>query len=153
MAGTAPNVVFILTDQERFFPELPTGFDLPGRHRLQELGVTFTNHQITSCVCTPSRSTIYTGQHIQRTGVFDNVNFPWASDLPTDMPTVGHRLRDLGYFCAYLGKWHLSAELDTTDVYSGPNPAFGDVLDGYGFSDFVGPGDVIGMTLGGYRSD
>ncbi|MCH7788570.1 MAG: sulfatase-like hydrolase/transferase [Acidobacteria bacterium] len=153
MATTAPNIVFILTDQERFFPELPSGFDIPGRHRLQDLGVTFTNHQITSCVCTPSRSTIYTGQHIQRTGVFDNVNFPWAADLPTDMPTVGHRLRDLGYFSAYLGKWHLSAELDTTDVYGGPNPGFADVLDGYGFSDFVGPGDVIGMTLGGYRND
>ena len=153
MASTAPNIVFILTDQERYFPELPTGFDLPGRSRLQELGVTFTNHQITSCVCTPSRSTIYTGQHIQRTGVFDNVNFPWAADLPTTMPTVGHRMRDLGYFSAYLGKWHLSKELDTTDTYIGPNPAFGDVIDGYGFSDFVGPGDVIGMTLGGYRSD
>ncbi|MDX2380164.1 MAG: sulfatase-like hydrolase/transferase [Acidimicrobiia bacterium] len=153
MTSAAPNVVFILTDQERYFPEWPAGFDLPGRRRLQDSGITFTNHQITSCVCTPSRSTIYTGQHIQRTGVFDNGNFPWASDLPTDMPTVGHRMRDLGYFSAYLGKWHLSAELDTTDVYAGPNPDFGGVIDGYGFSDFVGPGDVIGMTLGGYRSD
>ena len=153
MSDSSPNIVFLLTDQERYFPEWPAGFDLPGRDRLQELGVTFTNHQITSCVCTPSRSTIYTGQHIQRTGVFDNVNFPWASDLPADMPTVGHRLRDLGYFSAYMGKWHLSAEMDTTDPYGGPNPAFRDVLDGYGFSDFVGPGDVIGLTLGGYRSD
>ncbi|MBG7604950.1 MAG: sulfatase-like hydrolase/transferase, partial [Actinobacteria bacterium] len=76
MSDVSPNIVFILTDQERYFPEWPAGFDLPGRRRLQELGVTFTNHQITSCVCTPSRSTIYTGQHIQRTGVFDNVNFP-----------------------------------------------------------------------------
>ena len=135
MSDSRPNIVFILTDQERYFPELPTGFDLPGRRCLQDLGVTCTNHQITSCVCTPSRSTIYTGQHIQRTGVFDNVNFPWASDLPTDMPTVGHRLRDLGYFSAYMGKWHLSAEMDTTDFYGGPNPAFRDVLDGYGFSD------------------
>ncbi|MGI9621241.1 MAG: sulfatase-like hydrolase/transferase [Acidimicrobiales bacterium] len=153
MAATAPNIVFILTDQERYLPELPTGFHLPGRERLHELGTSFTNHQITSCVCTPSRSTIYTGQHIQRTGVFDNVNFPWAADLPVGMPTIGHRLRDLGYFSAYMGKWHLSAELDTTDVYAGPNPGFSDVIDGYGFSDFVGPGDVIGMTLGGYRSD
>ena len=153
MSDSSPNIVFILTDQERYFPELPAGFELPGRHRLQELGVTCTNHQITSCVCTPSRSTIYTGQHIQRTGVFDNVNFPWASDLPKDMPTVGHRLRDLGYFSAYMGKWHLSAEMDTTDFYGGPNPAFRDVLDDYGFSDYVGPGDVIGLTLGGYRSD
>jgi len=153
MADRAPNIVFILTDQERHFPEWPTGYELPGRQRLLESGVGFTNHMIASCVCTPSRSTIYTGQHIQRTTVFDNVNFPWSNDLPTDIPTVGHRLRDQGYFCAYLGKWHLSRALDTTDLYAGPNPEFGDILDGYGFSDFVGPGDVIGLTLGGYRAD
>lgn len=148
-----PNIVFVLTDQERYFPTWPTGFDVPGRQRLQELGTTFTNHTIASCVCTPSRSTIYGGQHIQRTTVFDNVNFPWANDLPGDIRTMGHRLRDLGYFSAYLGKWHLSRELDTTDPYGGPDPAFRDVLDGYGFSDFAGPGDVIGMTLGGHASD
>ncbi len=148
-----PNVLFILTDQERYFPSWPTGYELPGRQRLQELGATFTNHQITSNVCTPSRSTIYTGHHIQRTTVFDNVNFPWSNDLPGDLPTIGHRLRDIGYYSAYLGKWHLSRALDTTDVYAGANPDFGDILDGYGFSDFVGPGDVIGMTHGGYRAD
>ena len=153
MVERAPNIVFILTDQERHFPAWPTGYELPGRQRLQDLGVTFSNHRITSNVCTPSRSSIYTGQHIQRTTVFDNVNFPWSNDLPTDIPTVGHRLRDAGYFAAYLGKWHLSRALDTSDVYAGANPEFGDILDEYGFSDFVGPGDVIGMTLGGYRSD
>ena len=35
-----------------------------------------------------------TGQHIQRTGVFDNVNFPWASDFPKDMPSPRPRRRD-----------------------------------------------------------
>ncbi len=153
MTDSTPNIIFIVTDQERHFSSWPTGYELPGRQRLQDLGVTFTNHTITSNVCTPSRSTIYTGQHIQRTTVFDNVNFPWSNDLPTDMPTIGHRMRDLGYYSAYLGKWHLSEALDTTDVYAGANPEFGDILDEYGFSDFVGPGDVIGMTQGGYRSD
>ncbi|MDX2380928.1 MAG: sulfatase-like hydrolase/transferase [Acidimicrobiia bacterium] len=153
MTERPPNIVFILTDQERHFASWPTGYELPGRQRLRDLGVTFTNHMITSNVCTPSRSTIYSGQHIQRTTVFDNVNFPWSNDLPADMPTIGHRLRDVGYYSAYLGKWHLSRALDTTDVYAGANPEFGDILDRYGFSDFVGPGDVIGMTQGGYRSD
>jgi arylsulfatase len=143
----------IVTDQERRFERWPSGFALPGRSRLAELGVTFANHQIASNVCTPSRSTMYGGLHIQGTGVFDNVNFPWASDLPMDVPTVGHRLRDLGYYTAYLGKWHLTAALDTTDVFGGPKPEFTEIIDRYGFSDFVGPGDVIGMTQGGYWSD
>ena len=36
MSDSNPNIVFILTDQERYLPELPAGFKLPGRHRLQE---------------------------------------------------------------------------------------------------------------------
>ena len=36
----------------------------PGRDRLTKMGTTFTNHQICAAVCTPSRSVIFTGQHI-----------------------------------------------------------------------------------------
>ncbi len=43
-------------------------------------GVTFANHQIASCVCTSSRSVIYTGQHIPNTGLFDNMGY-----LPGDL--------------------------------------------------------------------
>ena len=52
------NILFILTDQERFFRpgELPVGFHLPAHERLMKNGVTFTNHRINSCVCTSSRS-------------------------------------------------------------------------------------------------
>ena len=59
------NIVFILTDQERYFDPatLPEGYSLPGRERLEREGVTFTNHQIASSVCSSSRSVIYTGQH------------------------------------------------------------------------------------------
>ena len=98
-AGSGPfNILFILTDQERFFDpaELPPGYSLPGRERLQREGVSFTNHQIATCVCSSSRSVIYTGQHIQQTGVFDNLDFPWASELPRDMPTVGSYMTDAG---------------------------------------------------------
>ena len=54
------NILFILTDQERYFEptEFPPGYGLPGRERLQRQGVTFTNHQINSAVCTSSRSVI-----------------------------------------------------------------------------------------------
>ena len=52
-AGDGPyNILFILTDQERYFhpTEYPSGYNLPGRERLQRRGVTFTNHQISSSV-------------------------------------------------------------------------------------------------------
>lgn len=69
-------------------------------------------HQAASCVCSPARSTIYTGRHIQQTGVFDNAGFLWQPDMATSVKTVGHRLADLGYHAAYQGKWHLSGNLD-----------------------------------------
>ena len=89
------NILFILTDQERQFRpgELPAGYELPGHARLAQRGTVFENHHINSCVCTPSRSVVYTGQHIQHTKMFDNTNFPWISSMSTEIPTVGDLLR------------------------------------------------------------
>ena len=79
--------LMIVTDQERHMKvsELPKSFQLPGHERLAKRGVVFENHQSASCVCSPSLSVLYTGQHIQNTGMFDNTNFPWSNDLSTDI--------------------------------------------------------------------
>ena len=63
-AGRPYNILFILNDQERYFRpgELPHDFQLPAHERLARRGTVFENHQINSCVCTPSRSVLYTGQ-------------------------------------------------------------------------------------------
>src|SRR5262245_44268265 len=91
----AYNILFIFTDQERFFRpgELPQDYRLPAHERLAKKGIVFENHQINSCVCTPSRSVLYTGRHIQHTKMFDNTYFPWISSMSTDIPTIGHMLR------------------------------------------------------------
>jgi arylsulfatase len=113
----APNILFILTDQERFFRpgELPSGYELPAHAKLAKRGTTFVNHRIASCVCTSSRSVIYTGRHIQQTRMFDNTNFPWISSMSTEVPTLGHMLRAAGYTTAYKGKWHLTKEFETVN--------------------------------------
>src|SRR6188768_1548835 len=114
--GSGPyNILFILTDQERFFRsgELPVGYSLPAHERLKKQGTTFVNHRIASCVCTPSRSVLYTGQHIQQTGMFDNTNFPWIKSMSPDIRTLGDLLREAGYYTAYKGKWHLTKEFET----------------------------------------
>ncbi|MDJ0869428.1 MAG: sulfatase-like hydrolase/transferase, partial [Myxococcota bacterium] len=150
------NVLFILTDQERHFraDEIPPGFSLPGREALRRRGVTFTNHQIASAVCSSSRAVIYTGQHIQRTKVFDNLNFPWSNDLdPAITPTLGHMLGQAGYYAAYKGKWHLTREMDTHDSLALPETRLTRLMRTYGFEDYVGIGDVIGLTHGGFLND
>jgi arylsulfatase len=155
-AGDGPyNILFILTDQERYFEpsELPPGHALPGRERLQRRGVTFTNHHINSAVCTSSRSVIYTGQHIQYTKLFDNLDFPWSNSLDPAIGTLGDRLGEAGYYAAYKGKWHMSAELGTHNELALPQEKLTQAIESYGFKDYVGIGDVIGMTHGGYIND
>ncbi len=153
--GRPYNILFILTDQERYMTpeELPPGFALPGRARLARRGVTFTNHQINAAVCTPSRSNIYTGQHIQHTRLFDNMDFAWVDDLSHDLPTVGTMLGEAGYYVAYKGKWHMSKALGTQDELALPQERLSAHLAGYGFYDYVGIGDAIGHTHGGFIND
>jgi arylsulfatase len=150
-----PNILFVLVDQERFFRpgELPADFDLPGQRRLAQRGTTFVNHRINSCVCTPSRSVIYTGQHIQHTKMFDNTNFPWITSMSTELPTLGDMLRDAGYYTAYKGKWHLTKEFETVNKLGTPTKIFTQEMEAYGFSDYVGIGDIIAHDRGGYKHD
>ena len=81
-----------------------TGISEEERHHLRQ-------SQVASQVCSSARSTVYTGQHIQHTGVFDNMGVPWQSNMSTDVVTIGHRLQQIGYHAAYQGKWHLSENL------------------------------------------
>lgn len=151
----APNILFILTDQERHFRpgELPAGYELPAHAKLAQRGTTFVNHRIASCVCTPSRSVIYTGRHIQQTRMFDNTNFPWISSMSTEVPTLGHLLREAGYTTAYKGKWHLTKEFETVNKLGAPTKIFTEEMEAYGFSDYIGVGDIIAHDRGGYLHD
>jgi arylsulfatase A-like enzyme len=146
------NILFVLVDQEHFFPTWP--FPVPAREAIKQKAITFLNHQAASCVCSSARSVIYTGQHIQHTGIADNLNYIWQRDLATGIRTVGHRLGELGYHAAYQGKWHLSANLDLSDkAIDAPLREYRDTIATYGFKDFFGVGDLIDGTLGGYRYD
>lgn len=146
------NILFILVDQEHFFERWP--FPVPGREWLKRNGVTFTNHQAASCVCSPARSTIYNGAHIQHTGIFDNLNALYQPDMSTKLRTLGHRLAGLGYYASYQGKWHLSANLDVVaHAIDAPFAKYREIIESYGFDDFFGVGDINDKGLGGYTYD
>lgn len=146
------NILFVLVDQEHFFPKWP--FPVPAREAIKKKAVTFLNHQAASCVCSSARSVVYTGQHIQHTGIADNLNYIWQRDLSTKIKTIGHRLTELGYHAAYQGKWHLSATMDLNDrPVDAPLLDYRKTMQSYGFQDFFGVGDLIDGTLGGYKYD
>lgn len=146
------NILFIVVDQEHFFPQWP--FPVPGREAIKKKAITFLNHQAASCVCSSARSVIYTGQHIQHTGIADNLNYVWQRDLSTSIKTIGHRLADLGYHAAYQGKWHLSATMDLTrDPVDVSLLDYRKTMESYGFKDFFGLGDLTDSARGGYSYD
>ena len=149
------NILMIVTDQEQHMSpgDLPAGYQLPGHERLTKNGIVFENHQVASCVCTPSRAVMYTGQHIQNNGMFDNTNFPWSGSMSTDIDTVGDLLRKQGYYTAYKGKWHLTEEFETINKLHAPTKLLSEEMEEYGFSDYFGIGDIIAHTEGGYVHD
>ncbi|MCW8328483.1 sulfatase-like hydrolase/transferase [Photobacterium sp. SDRW27] len=148
------NVLFIVTDQERYFPELTRKGHWPGRDRLAQMGTTFENHQACSMVCTSSRSVIFTGQHVQHTRMFDNTDFPWVDNMSFNIPTIGHMMRDAGYYTAYQGKWHLHQLIHEHANAGNPNPTVDhDIMDKYGFSDFTGINYIVGAAQFGYLTD
>src|SRR5262245_42671150 len=107
------NILFIFTDQERYTAKWPTGLSLPAHERLEWTGVTFTQHYTSAIMCTPSRSVLMTGLQTADNKMFDNCDCSWQPSLSPKVPTIGHMLRQAGYYTAYKGKWHLNREFDS----------------------------------------
>lgn len=153
-AGRRPNILLIMSDQERGWPDLPSGLGLDAHEMLLEQGTGFTRHHVHTTPCSPSRSNIYFGQHTQRTHMTANIDAPPTfPKLPSGLPSMGHLLRAQGYYTAYKGKWHLSAVGHDPGLVYGNYPNTSEALEPYGFSDFNIDGDPHGATWTGYRYD
>ncbi len=111
LGAKRPNVVFILTDDQRSDalgcmgnPYLKT----PHIDRLAAEGVLFRNHFCTTSLCSPSRASILGGLYAHRHGVVNNF-----IDYPRDLPTFPRQLQAAGYQTAYIGKWHMGEDDDS----------------------------------------
>jgi arylsulfatase len=100
-------------------------------------------------MCTSSRSVLLTGLQTADNGMFENTDMPYVKNLSTKIPTIGHLLREAGYYTAYKGKWHLSRKFEV----DGNEQLLTREMEKYGFADFNSPGDIIAHTLGGYEFD
>ena len=137
-----PNILVLCMDQWDVHMDLPPGVELPAIQRLVGAGVSLSNQYCTVPQCTPSRATMWTGQHAKSVGLWDNTNFAWTDVLDEEIPTVGTMLREQGYYTAFKGKWHLSHPERSSDA-----------LEGYGFSDYQSWGDNWGGPLQGEELD
>ena len=82
------NIVFIFTDQERYFRRQPKGLSLPGHDRLARTGVTFHNHYCPAVMCTSSRAVLMTGLQTSDNGMYENVDAPWVKPMSDKIPTI-----------------------------------------------------------------
>jgi arylsulfatase len=144
-----PNILLIVTDEERLSVPRPQGFSLPARERLAARGTTFERYYTASAMCSSARSVIYTGQHLPLTEIYDNDNMPYIRPLNPELGTLGTMLRSAGYHCTYQGKWHLSNAYLTPES---PGPST-DALEPYGFSEFNDWGDIDGGAWAGLKLD
>ena len=144
-----PNILMIVTDEERYNIPRPSGYTLPARERLAHSGVTFNNYYGASVQCSSARSVMYTGRHVPITQIFDNDNMPYVRPLDPALGTIGTMLQTAGYYCTYQGKWHLSnAYVDPAN----PSPTTR-ALEPYGFFEWNDWGDIDGGAWAGLRVD
>ena len=114
-AAKRPNVLFILTDDQRWdcvSLNPKSVIATPNIDRLGHEGVFFPNHFCTTSLCSPSRASILSGLYAHAHGVSNNF-----TEYPKDMPTWPRALQAAGYETAYIGKYHMGEEND--DVRGG----------------------------------
>ncbi len=96
-----PNIILIITDQQRFDSINALGFpwvDTPNLDRLVQDGTSFDNCFITAPSCAPARASLFTGYWPHVTGVLQNADL-WRHSWV-------ERMADAGYHCVNIGKMH-----------------------------------------------
>jgi arylsulfatase A-like enzyme len=119
-APVPPNVIYIMTDQQRYDTLRCNGNPnvlTPSLDRLAEEGVRFESCYAAQPVCSPCRSSMVTGLFPHATGVIDN-NIPLDPNLFSYPRAMG----EAGYQVCYIGKWHLGTD---------PVPEYFNVWHGY----------------------
>jgi len=124
-AGEKKNLLFIMTDQQRYDALSIAGnavLETPNLDRLARQGAWFKNAYTPCAVCAPARSSILTGCTVENTGMRRNDRaYYYDEQAVMTMPTFDEILSEAGYTCEYYGKWHsLSSH---TAVYTNPKQA------------------------------
>jgi len=147
-----PNIVFILADDmgygdiQAYNPQ--SKIPSPNLDRLATEGALFTDAHSGSAVCTPTRYGLLTGRYCWRTELKSGVLWP-PDDKPLidkDRLTIARMLKQLHYYTACIGKWHLGIEWGLDDqgkvdfnrpLKSGPTEV--------GFDEFYGIAGSLDM--------
>jgi arylsulfatase A-like enzyme len=147
--GKKLNVLFILTDQERSWAQLPAGFiekHCPHRAWLLDQGTSITRANTITQMCSMARGGVYTSVHSPHNGLWDNVPLPYSEGLRKTVPTMGTLFQDAGYHTGYTGKWHLTHMLNEHE--GADIEAMKKTVMSYGFHESGIGGETDGALVG-----
>ncbi len=97
-----PNIIFIITDQQRADTIGAAGYDwmiTPTLDNLAKEGVIFNNAYCCAATCISSRCALFTGMYAHNTGTY-------SFDRWEHHRTWLHDFRDAGYYVVNVGKMH-----------------------------------------------
>ncbi len=101
MADQRPNIIFVITDQQRYDTINALGYDYmdtPNLDRLVREGVSFSDCHVTAASCAPARASLFKGYYPHTTGILKNADRWRRSWIEL--------LNDAGYHCTNIGKMH-----------------------------------------------
>lgn len=99
-----PNILFILSDDQRFDTIHALGqphIHTPHLDELAQQGVAFSRNFCTTPICTPARAEILTGCHSFHNGVL------WfGMPIKPELALLPQAFQQAGYHTIHIGKWH-----------------------------------------------
>jgi len=101
MADARPNIILMITDQQRYETINALGYphvDTPNLDRLIGEGTTFTQNYVTAASCAPARASLFTGYYPHTVGVLKNGDV-WRHSWVENLAATG-------YHCVNVGKMH-----------------------------------------------
>ena len=117
------NIICFTTDQQQQLEWFPEGWEeenLPGLTRMRNRGVSFTRAYTNTAMCTPSRTTLFTGLYPAQHGNVDTLSEDMTQSeeehqLDPNLPNIATVLQAAGYDVVWKGKWHLSKGTEHPD--------------------------------------
>lgn len=121
--GKQPDIILIITDEQTTPTEnYPPGWEAENMHSLTFLkknGFSFDRAFCNTCMCSPSRATLFSGTYPAIHGVSQTLTeggplSPAEPVLSNTMPNIMNTLWGAGYDVQYRGKWHMSKGIAST---------------------------------------
>jgi arylsulfatase A-like enzyme len=118
-AAERPNIVLVMADDQGWGDMAYNGHPIlktPNFDKAAATGLRFDRFYAAAPVCSPTRCSVMTGRHPNRSGVFK-----WGYPIRPQEVTLAEALKSAGYATAHFGKWHLGSVRNGSPANPGAN--------------------------------